>query len=69
MADLTPARVKAGAIHTAHVTPAARAVPVLRERQSHMAMYNDANCYFDGLLKFLRAPALAPLRPRSLRSC
>lgn len=62
MADLTPAR------DTAHATPAARAVPVLRERQIHMTMYDDANCYFDGLLKFLRASARAPLKPRSLRS-
>jgi len=36
---------------------------------SHMAMYDDADCYFDGLLTFLRgAPARAPVKPRSLRS-
>lgn len=39
------------------------------ENGSHMAMYDDADCYFDGLLKFLNgAPARAPLKPRSLRS-
>ncbi|AWL04314.1 proline iminopeptidase-family hydrolase [Massilia oculi] len=39
------------------------------ENGSHMAMYDDAGCYFDGLLKFLRgAPARTAVKPRSLRS-
>ena len=39
------------------------------ENGSHMAMYDDPACYFDGLLKFLRgAPAAKPMKPRSLRS-
>ena len=45
------------------------------ENGSHMAMYDDAACYFDGLLTFLRAapastptPTPKPIKPRSLRS-
>jgi len=39
------------------------------ENGSHMAMYDDAECYFDGLLKFLRgAPARKAVKPQSLRS-
>jgi proline iminopeptidase len=39
------------------------------ENGSHSTMYDDAGCYFDGLLKFLRgAPARTAAKPRSLRS-